>query len=97
MKDLKDPQASFVEVYGRPLFFTRNMTQKPIGLMRYGYPPDEETTTVTTNSSVSELSHYHAENNFDDDDFFQINNSTPSFQKLLTNYTFVLWYSGRRW
>ena len=31
------------------------------------------------------------------DDFFQYNNESSSFQELMTNYTFVLRYTGLRW
>eukprot|EP00804_Cyclotella_cryptica_P006522 CCRYP_012789-RB/>CCRYP_012789-RB protein AED:0.24 eAED:0.24 QI:253/1/1/1/0.71/0.8/15/71/708 len=105
MKDFNDDTVDFVEIYGRPTYIARNMTDKPFGLLRYGYPDDDdEYFSVFYNSTIidggnSELvphKHFHRDD-FGDDDFFQVNNSTSSFQELLTNYTFVLWYSGRRW
>ena len=101
MIDRRDENVNFVEVYGRPLYFARNMSGKPYGLLRYGYPEDgyvdfhgRNTSTI----SMTPFKHSHPEH-FDDDDFFYVNNSTASFsfQELLTNYTFILWYSGRRW
>ena len=99
MLDQKDENVHFVKVYGRPLYFANNMSGKPYGLLRYGYPDDGHVDFESSNSSIipkAQLKHSHP-NYFDDDDFFYVNNSTVSFQELLTNYTFVLWYSGRRW
>ncbi|KAL7478407.1 hypothetical protein ACHAW6_004170 [Cyclotella cf. meneghiniana] len=105
MKDYNDDTVNFVEVYGRPTYFARNMTGKPYGLLRYGYPDDDDeffdvfyNSTVIEGGSLELVPHKHFHSNdFDDDDFFQVNNSTHSFQELLRNYTFVLWYSGSRW
>ncbi|KAL7516968.1 hypothetical protein ACHAWX_001938 [Stephanocyclus meneghinianus] len=95
MKDFNDDTVNFVEIYGRPTYFARNMTGKP-------YDDNDEffsvfyNSTITDNSELIPHKHFHRDD-FGDDDFFQINNSTSSFQELLRNYTFVLWYSGRRW
>ncbi|KAL9187447.1 hypothetical protein ACHAXT_001550 [Thalassiosira profunda] len=37
------------------------------------------------------------DDSFSDDDFFEIHTEMEPFQQLLTNYTFVLRYTGRRW
>jgi hypothetical protein len=102
-KDLKDENVDFVETYRRPTYLARNLAGKPYGLLRYGYPDDDDAyynvfydSAVTDGSELVSHKHFHAEA-FADDDFFQVNNETSSFQELLKNYTFVLWYSGRRW
>lgn len=95
MRDFEEQ--TYVEVYGRPMYFASNMTGKPYGLLRYGYP--DEGGTIIDNSTVSLPNQHYHPRHFDDDDFFEVNSATPSFQfqNLLTNYTFILWYSGRRW
>ena len=32
-----------------------------------------------------------------DDDLFEVNNKSEAFQQLMTNYNFLLRYTGRRW
>lgn len=103
VKDFEDETAGFVQVYGRPTYFARNMTGKPLGLLRYGYPGDDDeyfdvfyNSTITNGSDLVPHKHF-VRDDFGDDDFFQVNNSTSSFQELLRNYTFALWYSGMRW
>jgi hypothetical protein len=103
MKDPSDTNVNFVEVYQRPMYYVRNMTGKPFGLLRYGFPDEDKeyfdvfyNTTITEDSELIPHKHFHLDA-FADDDFFQVNNATSSFQELLKNYTFVLWYSGMRW
>eukprot|EP00804_Cyclotella_cryptica_P006489 CCRYP_012786-RB/>CCRYP_012786-RB protein AED:0.12 eAED:0.12 QI:1112/0.7/0.90/1/0.8/0.90/11/549/703 len=105
MKDFADDTVDFVEIYGRPTYFARNMAGKPYGLLRYGYPDDDDeyfdvfyNSTIIDGGNSELVPHKHLDrDDFGDDDFFRVNNATSSFQELLRNYTFVLWYSGRRW
>jgi hypothetical protein len=47
---------------------------------------------------VAVAPHKHVSpDDYSDDDFFEINNQSAAFQKLMNNYTFVLRYTGRRW
>jgi len=104
LKDAYDTNVDFVEVYGRPMYVAHNLTGKPYGLLRFGYPDDDDnyfeveynSTISDGKSAVTPHKHLHPEF-FEDDDFFQLNNVTPAFHELLKNYTFILWYSGMRW
>jgi len=107
--DALDDEVDFVEVYGRPVYVINNMRGKPFSLLRLGYPADgdqyynvEYPNSTGTNSTgtvgVGNLAphKHHHDGFFEDDDFFEQNDS-PGFQKLLSNYSFVLQYTGRRW
>jgi hypothetical protein len=75
MRDFEEQ--TYVEVYGRPMYFASNMTGKPYGLLRYGYP--DEGGTIIDNSTVSLPNQHYHPRHFDDDDFFEVNSATPSF------------------
>jgi len=100
--DPNDDEVDFVEVYGRPVYVLRNLSGKPTSLMRLGYPEDETdqyyNVEYPQNSTEALPLHQHYnEQFFEDDDFFEINNQTEDFQKLMNNYTFALSFTGRRW
>jgi len=100
--DPNDDEVDFVEVYGRPVYVLRNLSGKPTSLMRLGYPENEVdqyyNVEYPQNSTEALPLHQHYnEQFFEDDDFFEINNQTEDFQKLLNNYTFALSFTGRRW
>jgi hypothetical protein len=71
-------------MYGRPMYAI-NLTGhgKPDEFMRLGF---------ITGENQPEF-----EGDMSDDDFFYLNNASTQFQRLMTNYTFVLKYSGLRW
>jgi len=100
--DPNDDEVDFVEVYGRPVYVLRNLSGKPTSLMRLGYPENEVdqyySVEYPPNSTEALPLHQHYnEQFFEDDDFFEINNQTEDFQKLMNNYTFALSFTGRRW
>ena len=102
MKDLdKDgDNINFVNIYGRPLYQAK-MNGKPISVMRRGYPGQEEQyfeVKYPANASAEVAPHKHESPvEYFDDDFFEIYNKSTSFQQLMSNYTFLLRYTGRRW
>lgn len=100
--DPNDDEVDFVEVYGRPVYVLRNLSGKPTSLMRLGYPENEVDQYYSVEyprngtEALPQHQHYN-EQFFEDDDFFEINNQTEDFQKLMNNYTFALSFTGRRW
>eukprot|EP00986_Skeletonema_menzelii_P019098 scaffold27063_cov200-Skeletonema_menzelii.AAC.2 len=102
VKDLdKDgDNINFVNIYGRPLYQAK-MNGKPISVMRRGYPGQEEQyfeVKYPANASAEVAPHKHESPvEYFDDDFFEIYNKSTSFQQLMSNYTFLLRYTGRRW
>lgn len=102
MKDLdKDgDNINFIKVYDRPMYAAR-MNGKPFSVMRDGYPGEEEhyfEIKYPVNESAALAPHKHeSPDNYFDDDFFEINNQSASFQQLMSNYTFLLRFTGRRW
>lgn len=78
LKDTYDTNVDFVEVYGRPMYVAHNLTGKPYGLLRFGYPDDDDnyfeveynSTISDGQSAVTPHKHLHPEF-FEDDDFFQ--------------------------
>lgn len=95
----------FVEVYGRPLYVRRNMAGSPLSFLRLGYPDDgaehfeiEYPNSTSPNDGQAVTPHKHnAPEFFTDDDFMEQNNRTAEYAALLQNYTFVVFYTGRRW
>mmetsp|Transcript_29222 Transcript_29222/g.47377 ORF Transcript_29222/g.47377 Transcript_29222/m.47377 type:complete len:174 (-) Transcript_29222:136-657(-) len=77
------------------------MNGKPISVMRRGYPGQEEQyfeVKYPVNASAEVAPHKHESPvEYFDDDFFEIYNKSTSFQQLMSNYTFLLRYTGRRW
>ena len=73
--------------------------------MRLGYPDDDDAYYEIEHSNNTEQGgwfvppHKHYDPDFfaDDDDFFQINSESPEFREVMTNYTMILRYTGRRW
>ncbi len=102
VKDLdKDgDNIDFVKVYDRPMY-TARMNGKPVSVMRDGYPGEEEhyfEIKYPANASAALEPHKHeSPDDYSDDDFFEINNQSASFQQLMSNYTFLLRFTGRRW
>eukprot|EP00984_Skeletonema_dohrnii_P035952 scaffold36362_cov155-Skeletonema_dohrnii-CCMP3373.AAC.6 len=102
VKDLdKDSDnIDFVSVYGHPMYAAR-MKGKPYSVMRDGYPGESDQyfeVEYPVNASMAVAPHKHESlDEYQDDDFFEINNKSLAFQKLVTNYTFLLRYTGRRW
>lgn len=70
-------------MYGRPMYAIHGLAGKPELFMRLGF---------TGGYNQPEF-----EGDMSDDDFFYLNNATTQFQRLMSNYTFVLKYSGLRW
>jgi len=102
--DDDDNEVHFLEIYGRPVYFRRNMAGKPFFLPFQEAHPDNSDGhfNVKYPTSMSDggdlLPHKQFESNsLADDDFFQLDNASVKFQELLKNYTFVLEYSGNRW
>jgi hypothetical protein len=100
--DPNDDEVDFVEVYGRPVYVLRNLSGKPTSLMRLGYSEDETDQYYSVEyppngTETLPLHQHYNEQFFEDDDFFEINNQTEDFQKLMNNYTFALSFTGRRW
>ncbi|KAL7551942.1 hypothetical protein ACHAWF_015151 [Thalassiosira exigua] len=95
----------FVEVYGRPMYVRSNMTGKPLEFLRLTYPDDDgehfdieyQNSTVPNDVQVLVPHKHNAPEFFTDDDFFEQNNQTAEYAKLLQNYTFIIFYTGRRW
>ena len=102
VKDLdKDgDNINFVSVYGSPIYSAK-MEGVPYGVMRDGFPGEEDKyfeVVHPENASVAVGPHKHTSpDDYSDDDFFEINNKSTAFQKLMTNYTFLLRYTGSRW
>ena len=74
--------SQFTAMYGRPMYAIHGLTGKPDEFMRLGF----------TGENQPEF-----EGDMSDDDFFYLNNASTQFQRLMSNYTFVLKYSGLRW
>jgi len=102
VKDLdKDgDNIDFVSLYGHPMYVA-NMKGKPYSVMRDGYPGESDQyfeVEYPVNTSIAVAPHKHeSPDDYQDDDFFEINNKSVAFQQLVTNYTFLLRYTGRRW
>mmetsp|Transcript_22209 Transcript_22209/g.45394 ORF Transcript_22209/g.45394 Transcript_22209/m.45394 type:complete len:708 (+) Transcript_22209:228-2351(+) len=100
--DKQDDEVNFVEVYGRPMYRVNNLQGVPYSVLRLGFPDDDDVhfdVQHKQNSMIATLpphKHYDPDY-FLDDDFFETNNRSTAFQKLLENYTFVLRFTGRRW
>lgn len=74
--------SQFTAMYGRPMYAIHGLTGKPDEFMRLGFRGENEPAF---------------EGDMSDDDFFYLNNASTQFQRLMSNYTFVLKYSGLRW
>jgi len=104
LHDDADDWVHFVEVYGRPKYVSEDMSGIPHGLMRLAEPDTDDKyygvtyndTTLTEAETLTPHRHYE-DTFFEDDDFFEIHLDKPKFKELMTNYTFVLKYTGRRW
>eukprot|EP00577_Skeletonema_sp_RCC1716_P005244 CAMPEP_0113387154 /NCGR_PEP_ID=MMETSP0013_2-20120614/8386_1 /TAXON_ID=2843 ORGANISM="Skeletonema costatum, Strain 1716" /NCGR_SAMPLE_ID=MMETSP0013_2 /ASSEMBLY_ACC=CAM_ASM_000158 /LENGTH=769 /DNA_ID=CAMNT_0000270033 /DNA_START=12 /DNA_END=2318 /DNA_ORIENTATION=+ /assembly_acc=CAM_ASM_000158 len=104
LHDDADDWVHFVEVYGRPKYISEDMSGIPHGLMRLAEPDTDDKyygvtyngTTLTEAETLTPHRHYE-DTFFEDDDFFEIHLDKPKFKELMTNYTFVLKYTGRRW
>lgn len=102
LSDYNDEEGEdFVEVYGRPMYYSENMSGKPYNLLRLRYPENGNeyfniSYPIGSTGVLEPHKHYH-DAFFTDDDFFEINNTTEAYQDLLKNYTFVLRFTGQRW
>ncbi|KAL7469751.1 hypothetical protein ACHAXS_010855 [Conticribra weissflogii] len=100
--DKYDDEVNFVEVYGRPVYKVNNLQGIPYSVLRLGFPDDDDVHFEVQHKQSSTIEilppHKHTDPEyFLDDDFFETNNRSTAFQKLLKNYTFVLRFTGRRW
>lgn len=84
------------------MYRVNNLQGIPYSVLRLGFPDDDDVhfeVQHKQNSVIATLpphKHYDPDY-FLDDDFFETNNRSTTFQKLLENYTFVLRFTGRRW
>jgi hypothetical protein len=103
----------FVEMYGRPLYRMEHLSGKPDGLLHFGYSESDDIYSIQLpenffsnlfgnpakeDDAEAIAPHKHEEPGYPtDDDFFERTNVTAEFQRLLTNYSFALYFTGRRW